>query len=177
MSDKKLFIVKTSMDKKDYHKFLYIATFFRRKFMIPVLLVGSAIMGYFVAYNKEAFKWSEFFIYWILLLGITLFAMVVKIETRNREKIKDNKKNGIFSACETLEFFDDCVVIKSTAYKSKSKVKYNKFYEIIETKDYFITYFNKRQASIIRKVDLDKEIMEKLQNLFSEKLSHKYRKL
>ena len=107
MSDKKLFIVKTYIDKKDYHKFLYIATFFRRKFMIPILLVVSAIMGYFVAINKEVFSWREFFIYWILLLLITLFAIVVKIETRNREKRKEDKKSGIFSACETLEFFDD----------------------------------------------------------------------
>lgn len=177
MSDKKLFAVKTSMDKKDYHKFLYIATFLRRKFMIPVLLVVSAIMGYFVAYNKEVFKWSEFFMYWILLLGITVFAIVVKIETKNREKIKDNKKSGVFSARETLEFFDDCVVVKSTAYKSKSKVKYSQFYEILESKDYFIIYFNRQQASLIRKVDLDLESLEKLKRLFNDKLSHKYRRL
>ena len=177
MSDKKLFIVKTYIDKKDYHKFLYIATFFRRKFMIPILLVVSAIMGYFVAINKEVFSWREFFVYWILLLLITLFAIVVKIETRNREKRKEDKKSGIFSACETLEFFDDFIVIKSTAYESKSKVKYNKFYEILETKDYFIIYFNRQQASIIRKFDLDKENIGKLQNLFSKKLSSRYRKI
>lgn len=177
MNEKKLFSVKTSIDKKDYHKFLYIATFLRRKLMIPMIIIVSAIMAGVVAFNKEVFQFTEFFIYWAILLGITLFAIVVKVETRNREKIKADKINGSLKAHETLEFYDDFVVIKSTAFKSKSKLKYYKFHEIIETKNYFIIYFNRQQASIIRKVDLDNETIENLKKLFIEKLKGKYRRI
>lgn len=177
MKDKKLISVKTSIDKKDYHKFLYIATFLRRKLMIPMIILVSVIMAGVVAFNKEVFKFTDFFIYWAILLGITFFAIVIKVETRNREKIKADKINGSLKAQETLEFYDDFVVIKSTAFKSKSKLKYSKFHDVIETKNYFIIYFNRQQASIIRKADLDNEIIGDLENLFIEKLKGKYRRI
>lgn len=176
MSDKKLFTIKTSMEKKDYHKFLYIATFLRKKFTIPVIIIISALMAAFVSYNKGTFELKGFLIYWVLLLAITLFAIIVKIEVQNRERIKADKA-GVLKSIETLDFFDDAIVVKSTAFKSKSKVKYYKFYEVIETKDYFLIYFNRRQASIIRKVDLEESLVNELRNLLIEKIGPKYRKL
>lgn len=176
MSEKKLFTIKTSIDKKDYHRFLYIATFLRKKFTIPVIIIISALMAGFVSYNNGAFEIKSFLIYWLILLAITIFAIIVKIEFRNIERVKADKA-GVLKAIETLDFFDDAVVIKSTAFKGKSKVKYYKFYEVIETKDYFLIYFNRRQASIIRKIDLEGPLMDELRNLLIEKIGHKYRKL
>lgn len=176
MSDKKLFTIKTSMDKKDYHKFLYIATFLRKKFTIPVIILITALMAAFVSYNNGAFEVKSFAVYWLILLIITLFAIIVKIEFQNRERVKADKA-GILKAIETLDFFDDAVVVKSTAFKGKSKVKYYKFYEVIETKEYFLVYFNRKQASIIRKKDLEGNLESGLRDLLIEKVGHKYRKL
>ena len=135
MSDKKLFTIKTSINKKDYSRFLYIATFLRKKFTIPAII---ALMAGFVSYNNRIFELKSFLIYWLILLIITLFAIVVKIEFQSREREKADKA-GVLKSIETLEFFDDILVIKSTAFKGKSKIKYYKFYEVIETKNYFIT--------------------------------------
>lgn len=60
MSDKKLFTIKTSIDKKDYHKFLYIATFLRKKFTIPVIIIITALMAGFVSYNNRVFEIKSF---------------------------------------------------------------------------------------------------------------------
>lgn len=176
MSDKKLFTIKTSMDKKDYHKFLYIATFLRKKFTIPVIILITALMAAFVSYNNRAFEVKSFAVYWLILLIITLFAIIVKIEFQNRERVKADKA-GILKAIETLDFFDDAIIVKSTAFKGKSKVKYYKFYEVIETKDYFLVYFNRKQASIIRKKDLEGNLEGGLRDLLIEKVGYKYRKL
>lgn len=107
---------------------------------------------------------------------ITLFAIVVKIEFQSREREKADKA-GVLKSIETLEFFDDILVIKSTAFKGKSKIKYYKFYEVIETKNYFIIYFNRRQASIIRKVDLEDSLVDELRDLLTGKIGNKYKKL
>ncbi|MDY2582293.1 MAG: YcxB family protein, partial [Clostridium perfringens] len=80
MSDKKLFTIKTSINKKDYSRFLYIATFLRNKFTIPAIIVITALMAGFVSYNNRIFELKSFLIYWLILLIITLFAIVVKIE-------------------------------------------------------------------------------------------------
>lgn len=175
MSDKKLFTIKTSINKEDYRKFLYIATFLRKKFTIPAIIVITALMAGFVSYNNRIFELKSFLIYWLILLIITLFAIVVKIEFQSRERAKADKA-GILKSIETLEFFDDILVIKSTAFKGKSKIKYYKFYEVIETKNYFIIYFNRRQASIIRKIDLEGSLVDELRNLLIGKIGHKYKK-
>ncbi|NGT49229.1 hypothetical protein DDA98_06620 [Clostridium perfringens] len=174
MSDKKLFTIKTSINKKDYSRFLYIATFLRKKFTIPAIIVITALMAGFVSYNNRIFELKSFLIYWLILLIITLFAIVVKIEFQSRERAD---KAGVLKSIETLEFFDDILVIKSTAFKGKSKIKYYKFYEIIETKNYFIIYFNRRQASIIRKIDLEDSLVDELRNLLTGKIGNKYKKL
>ncbi len=176
MSDKKLFTIKTSINKKDYGRFLYIATFLRKKFTIPAIIVITALMAGFVSYNNRIFELKSFLIYWLILLIITLFAIVVKIEFQSREREKADKA-GVLKSIETLEFFDDILVIKSTAFKGKSKIKYYKFYEVIETKNYFIIYFNRRQASIIRKIDLDDSLIDELRNFLTGKIGHKYKKL
>lgn len=174
MSDKKLFTIKTSINKKDYSRFLYIATFLRNKFTIPAIIVITALMAGFVSYNNRIFELKSFLIYWLILLIITLFAIVVKIEFQSREREKADK-SGILKSIETLEFFDDILVIKSTAFKGKSKIKYYKFYEVIESKNYFIIYFNRRQASIIRKVDLEDSLVDELRDLLTGKIGNKYK--
>ena len=170
MSDKKLFTIKTSINKKDYSRFLYIVTFLRKKFTIPAIIIITALMAGFVSYNNRIFELKSFLIYWLI------FAIVVKIEFQSREREKADKA-GVLKSIETLEFFDDILVIKSTAFKGKSKIKYYKFYEVIETKNYFIIYFNRRQASIIRKIDLEDSLVDELRNLLTGKIGNKYKKL
>lgn len=174
MENKKLFAIKSSMDNKDYHKFLYIATFIRKKFMIPTIVVVTFLMAAFVSYSNNIFQIKSFFIYWIILLIITLFAIIIKLEFQNRERAKKDE-DGVFKATETLEFFENEVTIKSTAFKGKSKIKYYKIYEVLETKNYFIIYFNRKQASIIKKSNLDEKTLSSLKDLLCDKIGNKYK--
>ncbi|WP_399453531.1 hypothetical protein [Veillonella sp.] len=47
----------------------------------------------------------------------------------------------------------------------------------METKNYFIIYFNRRQASIIRKIDLEDSLVDELRNFLTGKIGNKYKKL
>ncbi|NGU54079.1 YcxB family protein, partial [Clostridium perfringens] len=40
---------------------------------------------------------------------------------------------------------------------------------------YFIIYFNRRQASIIRKVDLEDSLVDELRDLLTGKIGNKYK--
>lgn len=45
------------------------------------------------------------------------------------------------------------------------------------SKDYFITYFNMNQASLIRKKDMDKGTVEKLRSLYQNTMDKKYKRI
>lgn len=172
----KLFTVKTCMEKEDYRKFLYIATFLRSKVIIPFILLLSLIMAGLLAYNENQFSIGKFFMFWILLAVIAVVVVVFKVESRNKQRIKTDK-TGVFDSQETLDFYEDFLIIKSTVFEGESKIKYSQFYQVLESKDYFITYFNINQASLIRKKDIDNEFIEKLRVLYKDKMGDKYRRI
>lgn len=176
VDDNKLFTVKTIMEKEDYHKFLYIATFFRRKIIIPFILLISALMAAFLAYSENQFSTAEFIISWIVLAVVAILTIIFKVERKNKQRIKTDK-TGVFDSQEKLDFYEDFLIIKSTVFEGESKIKYSQFYQVLESKDYFITYFNMNQASLIRKKDMDKETIEKLRALYQNTMGKKYKRI
>lgn len=176
MNDNKLFTVKTSMEKEDYHKFLYISTFLRSKIIIPFILLISALMAIFIAYRENQFSVTRFIILWIVLAVAAILTIIFKVERRNKQRIKTDK-TGVFNSQETLDFYEDFLIIKSTVFEGESKIKYIQLYQVLESKDYFITYFNMNQASLIRKKDMDKETIEMLRSLYQKTMGKKYKRI
>lgn len=176
MNDNKLFTVKTSMGKEDYHKFLYIATFLRSKIIIPFIFLISALMAAFLAYSENQFSVTKFIALWIVLAMVAILTIIFKVEMRNKQRIKTDK-TGVFNAEEVLDFYEDFLIIKSTVFEGESKINYSQFYQVLESKDYFITYFNVNQASLIRKKDIDKETIEKLRSLYKKVMGKKYKRI
>ncbi|WP_026894662.1 YcxB family protein [Clostridiisalibacter paucivorans] len=174
MNEKKLFTVKTSMGKEDYHKFLYIATFLRNKMIIPFILVISGIMSVFLIYREKEFNMKRFLFFWVALAVVAIIVIIFKVERKNKQRINTDKA-GVFNAQEILDFYDDFLIIKSTAFEGESKINYNQFYQVLETKDYFINYFNINQASLIRKKDMDSGTIKKLKDLYRKNMKDKYR--
>ena len=176
VNDNKLFTVKTSMGKEDYHKFLYIATFLRSKMIIPFILLIAALMAAFLAYGDNQFNVTKFIALWILLAMVAILTIIFKVERRNKQRIKTDK-TGVFNSQETLDFYEDYLIIKSTVFEGESKIKYSQFYQVLESKDYFITYFNMNQASLIRKKDMVKETIEMLRSLYENTMGKKYKRI
>ncbi|WP_313756833.1 YcxB family protein [Tissierella sp.] len=174
--DNKLFTVKTSMTKEDYHKFLYIATFRRSKIVIPFIVAFAALISALLAYGEGQFNAMEFFIFWILLIFVSFATVIFKVERRNKQRIKTDN-TGVFNSQDTLDFYEDFLIVKNTAIEGQSKIRYNQLYQVLESKDYFINYFNMNQASLIRKKDMDDEVIEKLKNLYQKEMGNKYRRI
>ena len=174
MNKSKLFTVETTMNKKDYHKFLYIATFLRSKIIIPFMIAISGIMSFLLTYNESPFNITKFISFWIFLLAIAIFVVIFKVERRNKQRIKTDK-TGFFGSKETLDFYEDYIKIKSTAIEGETKIKYSQFYQVLESKGYFITYFNVNQAYLIRKEDLDVDTIEKLRLLYQKVMGKNYK--
>ena len=78
-----------------------------------------------------------------------------KVEKKNTRRIKTDK-TGTFDSINTLKFYEDRIVMENQELKSKGELKYNQFFTLMESKDYFIFYFTANQASLVRKKDIER---------------------
>ncbi len=165
-------IVNTTMSKEDYKKFLYIATFKRSKFVIPYLILISLIGSIIISFRNGSFSFVQMIISWILLFVLAIAVVLFKIERKNAQRIKTDK-TGTFDSVNTLKFYDDRIVMENNALKSTGELKYNQFFAVMESKDYFIFYFTVNQASLIRKKDVDN--LDEFKEFIIEKFGDKYK--
>ncbi|HHY82582.1 MAG TPA: YcxB family protein [Clostridiales bacterium] len=108
----------------------------------------------FINLNSTEINWLWLTITWILLFALSVVAICLKVEIKNKQRISTDK-TGTFGTVNTLEFYDDKVVIRNESLNSTGELKYSQFYELLESSDYFIFYLNMNQASLIRKMDVD----------------------
>ena len=176
MSSSKLFTVETTMEKNDYHKFLYISTLLKSKIMILFFLFLTAFLSGEIAYNESTFDSKVFFVFWIILIMVLIVVIIFKIEVKFRQIMKTDK-TGIFNLPEILDFYTDFLIVKSKVFEGEIKVKYTQIYKVFETNNYFITYFNATQATLIRKKDMKSEVIDQLKSLYKKNLVNTYKKV
>ena len=165
-------VINTIMTKDDYRKFLYIATFRRNKFIIPFIglisLIGSIIV------SLDSYNFIKLVVSWIFLFALAIGIVLFKVERKNAQRIKTDK-TGTFDSINTLKFYDDRIVMKNEALKSKGELKYSQFYALMESKDYFIFYLTANQASLIRKRDIDD--LNTFREFIINKFENKYKRI
>jgi len=165
--------VNTVMTKEDYRKFLYIATFRRNKFTIPMIGL-IALLGSLIISLDGKFSAIKLIISWILLFALAIIAVLLKVERKNAQRVKTDK-TGTFDSVNTLKFYDDRIVMENEALKSTGELKYDQFFAVMESKDYFIFYLTVNQASLIRKKNIDNPDL--FRDFIIEKFKDKYKKI
>jgi len=166
------FIINTTITKEDYRKFLYIATFRRNKAVIPLLGLISLAGSVLISLDSGSLNITLLIISWIVLFALAIGLAVIKVEMRTAQRIKTDK-TGTFDSINTLNFYDDRIVIENKALKSTGELKYDQFYALMESKDYFIFYLNMNQASLVRKKDI--ENLGAFKEFIIEKFGSKYK--
>jgi len=167
-------IINTTMSKEDYRKFLYIATFKRNKFIIPMLSLIALFGGIIINLGDGSINLAKLIISWILLFALAIIVVIFKVERKNAQRIKTDK-TGAFDSVNTLKFYDDRIVIENEALKSKGELKYNQFFGVMESKGYFIFYLTVNQASLIRKKDI--ENLNAFKEFIAGKFKGKYKNI
>ncbi len=164
------FLIKTVMEKEDYRKFLYTATFFRNKMIIPMIALISFIGGIFISLSLDNLTLLTILVSWILLFILCIVVICFKVENKNKSRIKTDN-TGTFGSISILSFYEDKMIMENESMKSKSEMEYQKFYEVLESKDFWIFYFTANQASLIRKKDVEESesFKEFLKSVFKEK--------
>lgn len=148
------YIINTVISKEDYRRFLYISTFKKNKNSIILLGLIAMLGGLIIGLNGDNFNLTSFIISSIALFALGIITIVMKLERRNTKRIKTDN-TGTFDSVNTLKFYDDKIVMENKQLKSTGELRYDQFYKVMESKDYFIFYININQASLIRKIDVE----------------------
>jgi hypothetical protein len=167
-------IINTTMSKEDYRKFLYIATFKRNKFVIPIVGFISLLGSIVITFDNGGFNSIKLIISWILLFALAIVAVIFKVEKKNAQRIKTDK-TGTFDSISNLKFYEDRIVMENEELKSKGELKYNQFFALMESKDYFIFYLTANQASLVRKKDVDD--LNAFKDFIVEKFKGRYKNI
>lgn len=160
-------IINTVMSKEDYRRFLYIATFRRNKFIIPMIGLIALLGSMIISLEDGYLDLIKLIISWVLLFILAIIVILFKVERKNAQRIKTDK-TGAFDSVNTLKFYDDRIVMENKSLKSTGELKYDQFFALMESKDYFIFYLTANQASLVRKKDIDNV------NAFKEFIAQKF---
>ena len=170
------FLITTKMEKEDYRKFLYTATFRRNKLVIPLIVALCLVGALFVTFSSGRTSPIGIILTFIFMFVLAVGTCCFKIEHRNKQRVKTDH-TGTFGAESVLHFYDDYVEMDTPALKSHAEFRYEQFYGIMESKDYFIFYFTVNQASLVRKKDMAAEDVELFRVFLRDVFGKKYRKL
>ena len=133
-------------------------------------MIGSLDVN-FVGGSSNLIK---FIISWVFLFALAIGAVLFKVEKKNAQRVKTDK-TGAFDSINTLKFYEDRIVMENETLKSMGELKYELFYALMESRDYFIFYLTANQASLIRKKDVDD--LDAFREFIVQKFKGRYKKI
>lgn len=168
------FSVGTRLEEKDMHKFLFQATFFGNKKMLP-MLAGLSLMiaalfsmskGYLTAWSLLT-NWAGYFTLMVLLL-------VIQVELRNSQR-KRMDKSGAMGSLTQMSFYEERMAMQNETLHSQGEVLYSQLSRICESPEYIVFYLQQNQATVLRKKDLaSPEEAQSLSSFLKEKVGGRY---
>lgn len=169
-----IYTVTTTMEKEDYRKFLYWATFFKNKIVIPMIACLAFVCSLIVNWNLYYVSWGKISLYWAFFFALAIAVVCLKVERKYKLRVTTDN-TGAFGSLNELKFYPDKVVMNNASLKSTGQLKYSQIYSVIESKSYFIFYITANQASLIRKKDID--LLESFKQFMKETFGNKYRRI
>lgn len=177
MAYEAVFKVETKMEPTDYKKFLYISMFKKNKFAIPMLAAISLIFATMASHNyRGEFVFSSIALHFLIVFGITLGVLLLKVERIKSKRMKTDK-TGFFDEITVLEFYKDRLKISAPYIEASNKMEYSKFYQVLESRNYFMFYINSNMAHILRKEDLKDIDMNVFRDFLQEKFEGNFKKI
>ncbi len=170
------FTITTKMEKDDLKKFMYMATFFRKKATIPMLVTVSLLGSLWVNFAWGNITTLGFFIATIIMLIFVVGVICFKIERRVKQRIKTDN-TGTLGSESVLRFYEDHMEMESETFRSHSELRYEQLYELMETNDFYMFYISANQAYMVRKKDVKADECAAFNEFMQGVFGAKYKRL
>lgn len=151
-----IYLIETTLEKEDYRRFLYTATFFKEKLTFPLIALMSLGGSVLISLGEPWRSVPTVLLLWAALFVLSVAGICLMVETKNRQRVKTDR-SALFGSKVILKFYEDSLSVEQPAFSSSSTLGYDQFYALLESREYYIFYFNANQATLIRKKDIAKE--------------------
>ncbi len=170
-----LFQVSTHMERKDYRKFLYIATFFQNPLVIPLILVMCGVGA--VLASRQLGRSDLFYIValWAAITALVFSAVCFNVEGKNRRRVTAAQQVGALDRRLEMSFSETEFLLENPAREASRTLSYEEFHLLMETKDYFIFFLTKHQVTLLCKRDLKEEERDSFSAFIRRKFGKRYR--
>lgn len=169
-----LYTIKSKLEKKDHIKFMYVSTFFKKPITFLFFVAAAVAGGIGFGRGARLQETWQFFLLGFGIFALLIFFIFVRVRAKSVKKIiKD--KTGNYELENTFKFFPKGMILEGKKMKTASLVKYEKLYRVIETRDYFMIYFNEFQGSLFKKSQVENcnEFQDFLRSKFTSRRYYK----
>ena len=174
MNENELFQFTTKMERDDYKKYLYFTTF-RKSFQTVISLILLVIIGTLI-FCRLLNRTNLFEIISVLLI-ITLLSLsflLLKLDRQVKKLFPTDSKTS-FKKEQIITLYETYLTASNRMSEGVTKTDYKDFYEIYETEEYLILYFDKALTSLIRKKDIPTKQYDEITLFLKSKLEHRYK--
>lgn len=169
-----LFDIVTRMDKDDYRKFSYLIAFNKKRQTVFLIILLAAAGAGLDAMMAGSFSLPRFLVIWMILI-VTAFAAIF-LRTEYKAFKRSNEVGlGMKGNRQRLTFYENYLIAAEDNVPGSNKIKYEKLFQVNETKDYYIIYANADSASMLRKIDIDEEERDDFRKFLKRKMGTRYK--
>ena len=166
---KLLLAMETQISPKDFHRFLYLATFRRTQWLMQVLLAMSAIGACIVAYQDQTFYPLVFLMMFVFYCVLCFGGVALTVEWRNRKQAPKSTLHLQYL------FYKEQLELQVPG-EEPTVWQYDNLYRVLESRRYLVFYGTVTEAFVLRKEDIPGDERRELLEMLQEKLHRRYRK-
>lgn len=171
-----LYKVETIMEKEDYKSFLFTTMFKRNKGTLKFIAFMAVIGSVLLCFTKIGFGVKTFIASWVVLFMALYVLAWIRMEYRYRRTVEQSK-SALFGSVTTITFYEDMLNMASDLTYRTSDLLYSDFFRILEMKNYFVFYYTKAEATIVRKKDFADVDLKEFREFIKTKFEGKYQKI
>lgn len=174
--DTPLYKIATIMEKEDYKSFLFTTMFKRNKGTIQFIAFMAVVGSVLLCLTKMGFSIKTFAASWVLLFLALYVLAWIRMEYRYRKSVATSK-SALFGSVTTITFYEDMLTMASDLTYRTSDLPYEQFFKVLEMRNYFIFYYTKAEATIVRKKDFADVDVKEFREFIMTKFEGKYQKI
>jgi hypothetical protein len=169
-----LFDIVTKMEKDDYRKFQYLIAFSKKEQTIIMIVLLAAAGAGLDALMAAGFSLPRFLLIWLIFIATAFAAIFLRTEYKAFQRTNELRA-GFKGNKQRITFYESYLVAAEDNVSGANKIKYEKLFQALETKDYYIIYASAGSASMIRKIDIDEEERDDFHKFLRTKMGSRYK--
>lgn len=174
MNEDIIFTFDTTLEREDYKKFLRFTTFRSSMKTFLSFVVVAAVSTALIAFLLRRHTITTILFIFLFMLLLSFSLLLLKLDHQVKLLFSDTPSNP-FRKQQTITLYKSYMTATNRMNDGITTVYYDELYEIFETADFLICYFDKELVTPIRKHDIPVEQYESLCTFLKDTLGHRYK--